>query len=495
MNKRTSRKRTSRKRTSHKRTSRKRTSRKRTSRKRKLKGGGSLQDYLQHLKQCFSELRGKDLDPFLTMDRSDLEREMDKGKYEYFKNHLSLMKSGITDCNAIKLKIKLSIQNLYDWYLYQLVNGEKDGYHFKLGDDKIALDICSGYEDPMTDPKKGYKIKEQEGKIAIAKGVNHNGLFLEFESKEERDGVFAEVSEMYSKGGGSYGEVLVGETNMNLLFNVKSYSSVFFCEKATKKIFEKIHQYFLNGFFHDLLQNLSNTLYNLSLYTMDYFSSNFRGEFLYNSSNYQSIKDHLNLDPDLDSSQILLIDSDGYILLLYDSNGWQLPGGLKDHGESIFDAGIREFVEETGTKLLKEDDPLLIATSRGKQNENANSDINWEAIFCGFFMSEKTPTFHSHIFYTQKKFKEEFNEIVENYYKIYPKDDKREHTHCSYFKMKSDGKLKMMKNNMEVDLEPGEKFREKTVESLEFVNRYLSPTYEKREKSFDEKLRIPAILN
>ena len=61
--------------------------------------------------------------------------------------------------------------------------------------------------------------------------------------------------------------------------------------------------------------------------------------------------------------------------------------------------------------------------------------------------------------------------------------------------MKSDGKLKMMKNNMEVDIEHGEKFREKTVESLEFVNRYLSPTYEKREKSFDEKLRIPAILN
>ncbi|MBM7707224.1 8-oxo-dGTP diphosphatase [Chryseomicrobium aureum] len=47
----------------------------------------------------------------------------------------------------------------------------------------------------------------------------------------------------------------------------------------------------------------------------------------------------------------LLVIKDGKVLLLKKPrrNWYVAPGGKTDHGESVFEAGIREFTEETGT--------------------------------------------------------------------------------------------------------------------------------------------------
>ena len=75
------------------------------------------------------------------------------------------------------------------------------------------------------------------------------------------------------------------------------------------------------------------------------------------------INDHHLTDDDIESKVVrvkgLILNSKGKILLAYNNNTFQFPGGHKEENESANECIVREIKEETGMNLTISEEPFL----------------------------------------------------------------------------------------------------------------------------------------
>jgi predicted NUDIX family NTP pyrophosphohydrolase len=92
--------------------------------------------------------------------------------------------------------------------------------------------------------------------------------------------------------------------------------------------------------------------------------------------------------------QVLLIKPGGPFWRNKDVGAWMIPKGMVEHGEAPADAALREFEEETGTRLTAVPFPLAtVRQAGGKQVEAfaVEGDLDPEAITSNEFEIEWPP--------------------------------------------------------------------------------------------------------
>ena len=108
------------------------------------------------------------------------------------------------------------------------------------------------------------------------------------------------------------------------------------------------------------------------------------------------INDHHLSDDDIDKKVIrvkgLILNSKGKILLAYNNNTYQFPGGHKDDNESMNECILREIKEETGIGLTIEEEPFLcIETYDADYFGTGKKVLN--SIYYYRFFTDETPNF------------------------------------------------------------------------------------------------------
>jgi 8-oxo-dGTP pyrophosphatase MutT (NUDIX family) len=108
------------------------------------------------------------------------------------------------------------------------------------------------------------------------------------------------------------------------------------------------------------------------------------------------INDHQLKDEDIESKVVrvkgLILNSKGKILLAYNNNTYQFPGGHKEDNEGMNECIVREIKEETGIKLTVSEEPFLcIETYDSDYFGTGKKVIN--SIYYYRFFTDEVPNF------------------------------------------------------------------------------------------------------
>ncbi len=108
------------------------------------------------------------------------------------------------------------------------------------------------------------------------------------------------------------------------------------------------------------------------------------------------INDHHLTDDDIEQKVIrvkgLILNSKGKILLAYNNNTYQFPGGHKEDDEEMSDCICREIKEETGIKLSVQEEPFLcIETYDSNYFGTGKKVLN--SIYYYRFFTDEVPNF------------------------------------------------------------------------------------------------------
>lgn len=112
----------------------------------------------------------------------------------------------------------------------------------------------------------------------------------------------------------------------------------------------------------------------------------------------------------------LIINSKGKILLVFNNNTYQFPGGHVDDGETIDECIKREIKEEIGINLVVKEDPFLCIETYDSNYFNTSKKVLNTIYYYRFFTDlEPDP---SNTMYDELELKSEFNLFYVDFRKI-----------------------------------------------------------------------------
>lgn len=112
----------------------------------------------------------------------------------------------------------------------------------------------------------------------------------------------------------------------------------------------------------------------------------------------------------------LIINSKGKILLVFNNNTYQFPGGHVDDGETIDECIKREIKEEIGINLEVKEDPFLCIETYDSNYFNTSKKVLNTIYYYRFFTDlEPDP---SNTMYDELELKSEFNLFYVDFRKI-----------------------------------------------------------------------------